>query len=129
MLGQVVSISSLNTLDIFKNALNELIQELRNCNSINEIIVFGSVAKGLAKENSDIDICVFSDEEEYDLLTNPIVNNTFLNLIKKGIDTSVDLLVYKDIEELETMAKEHYMSVEKSIYLDGITVYKSTICN
>ncbi|MEF9960866.1 MAG: nucleotidyltransferase domain-containing protein [Niameybacter sp.] len=124
MVDTLMSIEELNTRDKFKKALRVLIEEISTCNKINQIIVFGSVAKGVATENSDIDICILSDEDEFTLLTDSTVNDSFLKLIRDGIDTHFDVLVYNSVSELKIAFETTFMSVEKAIYEDGITVFK-----
>lgn len=124
MVDTVISIEELNTSDRFKKALKLLIEEISTCNKINQIIVFGSVAKGVATEHSDIDICILSDEDEFTLLTDNAVNDSFLKLISNGIDTHFDVLVYNSISELEIAFETTFMSIEKAIYEEGITVFK-----
>lgn len=120
----VLSIEELNTSDRFKKALRLLIEEIITCNKINQIIVFGSVAKGIATESSDIDICILSDEDEFTLLTDNTVNESFLKLTREGIDIHFDVLVYNNVSELKSAFEKNFMSVEKSIYEEGISVFK-----
>jgi len=44
--------------------INWLSNELKKIKSVKAAILFGSVAKGKARKNSDIDICVITDSED-----------------------------------------------------------------
>lgn len=124
MLERFVTIEALNTPEKFKEALRLLLEEISRCSKINQIIVFGSVAKGTANKKSDIDLCILSDEDEFTVLTDSEVNNAFLRVVEKGMNIHFDVLVYNTIGELKDAYENTFMSIEKSIYQEGITVFK-----
>jgi predicted nucleotidyltransferase len=64
---------------------------------IRSIILYGSVARGTASEDSDIDLLVVIDEEDF-LLRRKLVGLSFDILLETGADLSVKVLSDRDFQ-------------------------------
>lgn len=117
-------IDKLNTLDKFKIALDYLVKNLSLHEGIDEIILFGSIAREEATDSSDIDICIISKIDKYELLTDKNIVNILFNMPDENLDISVDKLVYADREKLTNMSKRYIGTVESSILSEGVVIFK-----
>lgn len=98
--------------DILK--ISKLISESFN---VNKIILFGSYAKGTEKADSDIDICIITDDE--------IKKIELLRKIRRVLydctSIPLDLLIYKTDEFYERAHK--LKSIEREIEREGVSIY------
>ena len=84
---------------------------------VNKIILFGSYAKGTENNDSDIDICVLTDENirKIELL------RAIRKLLYDYISKPIDLLIYKTDEFYER--SNNIKSIEREIENEGIFIY------
>ena len=101
-----------------KNEWFQLIQDfLTNKVRPSFIIVFGSYAKGLSRQNSDIDIAFYSEDtvlSSYDLF---IIAQELAELLK----IEVDLI---DVRKASTVLKAQIFTTGKVIYADDELLLK-----
>jgi uncharacterized protein len=93
--------------DIIKNSFN-----------VEKIILFGSYAKGNNTENSDIDICVITNDKNRKLDISRQIRRSIYPYISK----SVDLLIYNSAEFYDRA--ENLKSIEREIMNKGINLYE-----
>ena len=99
-----------DAIGIKEELLNDLVNVFRKYN-ITRAVVFGSRATGEFKYNSDVDICVFSENlgEKKSLLIDEI------NQLNTAL--SFDILFFEDISKEEL--KENILKEEVVIYDSG----------
>lgn len=88
----------------------------QTCN-VEKIFLFGSYARGTESIDSDIDICILTDNNEKKLQIIRTVRKALYNYISKP----VDLLVYKPDEFYERAAS--LKSIERQIIDEGVSLY------
>ena len=98
-----------------------LLANLKNIDNLRSIILFGSVAKGEATEQSDVDIFVDvkSENRKLEAEIKNILNNFYgsrevLLFKNKGIDNKINLVIGK---------LENWSELKKSIDSTGIILY------
>src|SRR5574344_2195917 len=97
-----------------KKIINDSVTSVTPASSI---ILFGSYAKGLQTEDSDIDLCVITDEEENVF---EIMSKIRLSLYGK-IKKAFDILVYRSIDFSKRSIKNK--SFESEINNTGVKIY------
>ena len=80
---------------------------------IADVILFGSVVRGEAKENSDIDVLIVTRKEDF-RLRRSLVGLAFDILLETGENISVKVLSKDDFE------KHKNFSFLKNVILDGV---------
>lgn len=100
----------------WKDALDEFIRELKEKykNKIDEIIIFGSYARGEAKEDSDIDILIIGDVK-----LDEVIDISFPILLKCGVYIS-PIIMSKDHYEF---LKSEKTSLMRNILREGVRLY------
>jgi len=100
----------------WKDALDEFIRELKEKykNNIDEIIIFGSYARGEAKEDSDIDILIIGDVK-----LDEVIDISFPILLKYGVYIS-PIIMSKDHYEF---LKSEKTSLMRNILREGVRLY------
>lgn len=101
-----------------KLELDNLLNEIKNAVDINSIYLFGSYAYGNPNEDSDLDICILTDDKslrKIDLI------RTIRKAISKVATMPVDLLVYYN-DEFKERAKID-CTIEHQIFLQGVKLY------
>ena len=84
---------------------------------VKKIILFGSYAKGTNTNESDIDICIITDEKKRKLDLLRMLRKSLYKYISKPID----LLIYKS-SEFDHRANT-LKSIEREIRKEGVTIY------
>ncbi|WPR70920.1 nucleotidyltransferase domain-containing protein [Flavobacterium sp. NG2] len=77
---------------IYPNSYNEILDILENCSSIDEVIIYGSRAKGNYREGSDIDITLKGEVTPSDM------SKLWHDLDDSYIPYKFDISVYKDLK-------------------------------
>jgi len=85
--------------------------------TVKKIILFGSYAKGLEKEDSDIDICILTDENIRKIEILRKIRRTLYDYIS----IPLDLLIYRTDEFYERADK--LKSIEREIEKEGVAIY------
>ena len=101
-----------------KIELNNLIKEIYEVSDISSIYLFGSYAYGTPNEDSDLDICIITDDKSKRKVE-------IMKLIRKAISKvqsmPVDLLVYYS-DEFNERAKSS-CTLESQIFHEGVKLY------
>ncbi len=100
-----------------KNETEKLVRKIRENFKIKKIILFGSYAYGKPGNDSDIDLCVISDENKRKL--------NLMREIRSALSFSkypLDILVYKQ-EEFDYRA-DSSTSMENQIKRHGVVLYE-----
>jgi uncharacterized protein len=107
----------MKSLNQYPPAVDEFVSEMlqKHENSIDSIILFGSVARGEARDESDIDILVVGDLDLDDL-----VDVAFPLLLKYG-----KLISPKDMKKsrFDKLAKEGYSFIN-NVLTEGVVLYE-----
>ena len=84
----------------YREAVEEFVRRVleRYKDKIESIILFGSVARGKAKEDSDIDILIVVKKEDFKL-RRALIGVAFDILLETGKDISVKVLSKNEFEE------------------------------
>ena len=82
---------------------------------IDEMILFGSVATGHAKNDSDIDILVVTDGDDFKV-EKDLIGMAFEVLLRTGKDISVKVISHRDHKDMVTMNT----SFIRNIISDGV---------
>lgn len=98
-----------NQFGLSESDLNDIVFILSKNELINEIILFGSRAKGNYSNGSDIDLALKGD----DLKLTDIVNAS-LELDELYLPYKIDLIIYQRIKEIEL--KKHIDRVGKTLF-------------
>lgn len=100
------------------NEIQNLINKVNQIYNIKEIYVFGSYAYGTPTKDSDIDICIITEE-------NNISKRELLKTIRRAIidvvNKPVDILVYSKDEFQDRTINES--TIEYKISTAGVKVY------
>lgn len=100
------------------NEIQNLINKVNQIYNIKEIYVFGSYAYGTPTKDSDIDICIITEE-------NNISKRALLKTIRRAIidvvNKPVDILVYSKDEFQDRTINES--TIEYKISTEGVKVY------
>jgi len=94
---------------LYPKSYKEIIEIIDNCLSIEEVIIYGSRAKGNYREGSDIDITVLGEPNSAD------ISKLWHDLDDSYIPYKFDISIYKDLKS--DSLKEH-------IQIEGKTFYK-----
>jgi uncharacterized protein len=101
-----------------KLELDNLLNEIRTLANINTIYLFGSYAYGNPNEDSDLDICIITDDK----------NTRKIDIIRKVrkaiaevVTMPVDLIVYYNDEFVERANLN--CTMEHQIAFDGVKIY------
>jgi len=83
----------------FRTALNTFLARVAHLwgDRIEEVILFGSTARGEATVASDIDLLVITSEEDYHLRRN-LIGLAYDILLETGVNLSVKVLSRDDVE-------------------------------
>jgi predicted nucleotidyltransferase len=102
-----------------KQEVNKVIKQINAVTSVQKIYLFGSYAYGKADHNSDLDLCVITNDSN-------IRKRDLIRLIRESISKvatkPVDILVYDQDEFLER-AKIN-TTLEHKITNEGVSVYE-----
>ncbi len=103
---------------INSNDINRLVHQIINKFPAKEIFLFGSYAYGNPQNESDIDLCIITEQNEkkIDLL------RQIRRIIAQIADKPVDLLVYNKNEFYERAALKN--TFEYKIKNEGIKLYE-----
>ncbi|MDG2430834.1 nucleotidyltransferase domain-containing protein [Flavobacterium sp.] len=93
---------------LYPQSYKEIIEIIENCLSIDEVIVYGSRAKGNYREGSDIDITILGEPEKVD------VSKLWHDLDDSYIPYKFDISVYNELQS--DSLKEHINRVGQVFY-------------
>ena len=93
---------------IYPKSYQEILVIFEDCLSIDEVVIYGSRAKGNYREGSDIDITLKGDVTKEDL------NKLWLKLDDSFIPYKFDISIYKDLKSQSLI--EHIERVGKTFY-------------
>ncbi len=93
---------------IYPRSYQEILMILEDCPSIEEVVIYGSRAKGNYREGSDIDITLKGDVTKEDL------SNLWHKLDDSFIPYKFDISIYKDLKSESLI--EHIQRVGKTFY-------------
>lgn len=93
---------------IYPNSFKEIQLLIEDCSSIDEVIIYGSRAKGKYKEASDIDITLKGDLREEDL------SKFWHKLDDSYIPYNFDISIYSQLKSESLI--EHINRVGKTLY-------------
>ena len=99
-----------NELELMTNALRDKIQ-------IEKVILFGSQAYGSPKEDSDIDLCIITEENKRKIE----LIREIRRIIKPYKTHSMDILVY-NLKEFSEKSN-NFAGIEKTINEKGVLIY------
>ena len=108
---------SKNTKIDISNELNEVINNIKNKISVNQIILFGSYAHGNPRIDSDIDLCIITEDKRRKIEIIWDIQESIYQTAKH----TVDILVYKPEEFL--YRADSVASIEKTISNKGVVIY------
>lgn len=101
-----------------KIELNNLIKEIYNVFDVNSIYLFGSYAYGTPNGDSDLDICIITDDKSKRKIE-------IMKIVRKAISKvqsmPVDLVVYYSDEFSERVKSS--CSLENQIFHEGVKLY------
>ena len=102
-----------------KQEVNEVVKQINAVTSVQKIYLFGSYAYGKADHNSDLDLCIITND-------NNVRKRDLIRSIRKSISKvatkPIDILVYNQEEFLER-AKVN-STLEHKITNEGVSVYQ-----
>lgn len=106
--------------DIKKDSIQNIIDAAQTCNTISEIILFGSSLEERCKDNSDIDIAVISNVSRAKLFKSKSYQEFTkqIYLFKMGQD--YDILQFNSLQDIES-SKD---AVCHDIRRDGKVIYR-----
>jgi predicted nucleotidyltransferase len=111
----------LNEFGLSEDAYEWILRGLRVFPEIEEVIIFGSRAKGNYKPGSDIDLAVKGHFPSY----------IYIERIRNMLENGLPLLYFFDVVDYYNMTnmllKEHIDRVGKIFYKPGITENKQTL--
>lgn len=93
---------------LYAKSHKEILEIIDNCLSIDEVIIYGSRAKGNYREGSDIDITILGEPREDD------ISKLWHDLDDSYIPYKFDISIYKDLKS--DSLKEHIQRVGKTFY-------------
>ncbi|MFY7741212.1 MAG: nucleotidyltransferase domain-containing protein [Flavobacterium sp.] len=93
---------------IYPKSYQEILKILEECSSIDEVIIYGSRAKGNYKEGSDIDLTLLGNVTKEDF------NKLWQRLDDSYIPYKFDLSVYNDLKSENLI--DHIDRVGKKFY-------------
>lgn len=95
--------------------LKKLAKKIKEITPATKIYLFGSYAYGTPTDESDVDLCILTDENKRKL---EILREIRRNI--GDINYSLDILVYKTDEFKERVNNKYIM--ESKIYNDGVEI-------
>ena len=101
-----------------KVELDNLLKEINEVAQINSIYLFGSYAYGTPNDESDLDICIITDDKSKRKLE---IMKTIIKAMAKVATMPIDILVYYS-DEFSERAKRNY-TMENEILLQGVKIY------
>ncbi|APA00717.1 MAG: hypothetical protein RLZZ540_2049 [Bacteroidota bacterium] len=93
---------------IYPKSYQEILMIFEDCLSIDEVVIYGSRAKGNYREGSDIDITLKGEVTKEDL------NKLWHKLDDSFIPYKFDISIYKDLKSESLI--EHIQRVGKTFY-------------
>ena len=93
---------------IYPKSWEEILSIIEECSSIDEVVIYGSRAKGNFKEGSDIDITLKGNVDKKDL------NKLWHKLDDSFIPYKFDISIYNDLKSESLI--EHIQRVGKIFY-------------
>lgn len=93
---------------IYPKSYKEIVSILEGCSSIDEVVIYGSRAKGNYREGSDIDITLKGDVTKNDL------NDLWHKLDDSYIPYKFDISIYNDLKSESLI--DHIQRVGKTFY-------------
>jgi uncharacterized protein len=102
--------------EAFKQITLDMVKKITANFNVNKIILFGSYAYGSPDEESDIDLCIITDENKRKL---DLMREIRMSL--KGVKYPLDILVYKKAEF--DYRSDSNTSLENHINRQGIVLY------
>ncbi|HFG0577881.1 TPA: nucleotidyltransferase family protein [Flavobacterium psychrophilum] len=93
---------------IYPKSYKEILNIIDSCQSINEVIIYGSRAKGNYKEGSDIDITLLGEISKEDF------SKLWHNLDDSYIPYKFDISIYNNLKSERLI--EHIKRVGKTLY-------------
>ena len=103
-----------------KNEISKLTDQINSVASISSIYLFGSFAYGTPDDDSDLDLCIVTREED-------MRKRELIKIIRKSITQvatmPVDILVYYKDEFYDKAALES--TIEYKIVSEGVNVYEN----
>lgn len=97
--------------------LESVVENIKNKISVNQIILFGSYAYGTPRIDSDIDLCIITEDKRRKI---EIIRD-IQESIYKTVKHTVDILVYKPEEFL--YRADSVATIEKIISNKGVVIY------
>jgi uncharacterized protein len=101
----------------FSIVTSDMVKKITKKFKVNKIILFGSYAYGTPTDESDIDLCIITDENKRKIELMREIRTTL-----KGIKYPLDILVYKK-DEFDYRADSN-TSLENYISRQGIVLYE-----
>lgn len=93
---------------IYPESYQEILTIVENCSSIDEVVIYGSRAKGNYREGSDIDITLKGNITQND------VSKLWHKLDDSFIPYKFDISIYKDLKSESLI--EHIQRVGQTFY-------------
>lgn len=111
--------------DIKKNLIENIIQAASLCNSITEIILFGSAIEERCKLSSDIDMAIISNKSVSALSKMKSFNKFMDAVYKKDMSQEYDRLYFRTRDEIDKL--KDGIPICNELVQKGIVVYKKGI--
>ncbi|MDP1553667.1 MAG: nucleotidyltransferase domain-containing protein [Methanobacteriaceae archaeon] len=101
----------------YQEAVQEFVRRIEkdHHNEIESIILFGSVARGEAREDSDIDILIIIKEEDFHL-RRLFIGEAFDTFMKTGKNVSAKVISHNDFQLRKNF------SFLKNVIADGVRI-------
>jgi predicted nucleotidyltransferase len=93
-------------IETVNNTINSYVADVKDAMSIDRVFLFGSYAKGIATEQSDIDLCFFSHSFENRLSIDIMTQLFRLTRKYKGVDIEPRGFATSEIENDNPFVKE-----------------------
>ncbi|OHD12909.1 MAG: hypothetical protein A2Y41_10890 [Spirochaetes bacterium GWB1_36_13] len=111
----MINVENLNTE--VSSELDALVEKIKNKISVEKIILFGSYAYGNPDKESDIDLCVITEDQRRKIE----ILQDIQEAIYKTAKHSIDIVVSKPDEFLDRA--DSIASIEKTIAGKGVVIY------
>jgi len=102
---------------IFSTEISEIVGKITEKPNIQKVILFGSYAKGNETSDSDIDLCVITDDRRHKIEITWDIREAIFEVAKH----SVDLVLYSNSEFNERALSN--TTLESQINKTGIVLY------
>ena len=103
---------------MLEEKLNSLVSVIVKTGNANEVILFGSQATGNANDDSDIDLCVISDNVTE---RTPVLLRSMYREVSRIQNTPVDIVLYRKNDFYERA--EILNTFENRIMREGVKLY------